>query len=238
MNREALLSEDYHVHSTFSDGANSVEDNIRQSELLGLSHLGCVDHVRRDSSYLSGYLDEIESWRTRTPVRLTAGIEAKIMSVDGSLDLPDDTKGVDLVYVADHQYPWDEGPVHPRVVRDWISNGNATSQRCIDSLVNATINAMTRNASRHSLVLAHLFSILPKVGLSENDVTDAEISRIARGARDSGTVVEISERWRCPSARVMRAMKADGVKIVCSTDSHSSDRIGRYDYVSLTLQDL
>ena len=96
---------------------------------------------------------------------------------------------------------------------------------------------MRRNR-RHPLVLAHLFSILPKVGLSEDQVPDELLAELAAAAAATGTTVEISERWRCPSLRTLRAVRAAGAAIVCSTDSHLATRIGRYDYVRSTLQAL
>ena len=43
---------DMHVHSTFSDGRDRIEDNIAECESLGLVALGCVDHVRADTDWV------------------------------------------------------------------------------------------------------------------------------------------------------------------------------------------
>jgi putative hydrolase len=75
-----------------------------------------------------------------------------------------------------------------------------------------------------------LFSVLPKIGLDESAVPAESLERLAAAAGESGASIEIDERWRCPSARTLRAFRAAGVPILLSTDSHSPETIGRYDY--------
>jgi putative hydrolase len=230
-----MLLEDHHVHSTFSDGKSTLEENIAAAERQGLRHLGCVDHVRVDTTYVPGYVEAVRALRATTVLELSAGIEAKILDTGGRLDLPaDGLDGVDRVYVADHQFPGRDGPQSPRTVKGWLESGEAREGDCIQALAEATIAAM-RGWRRHQLVLAHLFSILPKVGLSEDRVPDTLLEKIAAVAADTGTIVEVSERWRCPSRRALEAMRAAGVAVVCSTDSHVATGIGRYDYVRATL---
>ena len=233
-----LLLADHHVHSTFSDGRNTLEENLAQAEQLGLTQLGCVDHVRVDTTYVPEYAAAIRALRGRTSVALTVGIEAKILDTDGRLDLPvEGLDEVDLVYAADHQFPWPGGYRSPRAVKAALEEGSTTAACCIEHLVTGTVAAMRGNR-RHRLVLAHLFSILPKVGLSEDQVPEDLLGLLAAAAADSGTIVEISERWKCPSSRALRAVKAAGAAIVCSTDSHSTVTIGRYDYVRSVLAEI
>lgn len=232
------LLEDHHVHSTFSDGRGTLEENIAAAEQAGLRHLGCVDHVRVDTTYVPEYAAAIRALRATTAITLTIGIEAKILDTSGRLDFPlDALEHVDRVYVADHQFPWTDGPQSPRQVKTWIEQGDVNPARCIEMLVEATIGAMRTNRS-HQLVLAHVFSILPKVGLTEAEVPDTLIRELVTAAADTNTIVEVSERWHCPSARIIGAMRAGGVALVCSTDSHAAATIGRYQYVRSTLEEL
>ena len=235
---DARLREDHHVHSTFTDGKATLEENIAQAERLGLRWLGCVDHVRADTTYVPDYVKAIRGLRSTTGVALSAGIEAKILDTEGRLDLPAaGLDGVDRVYIADHQFPWRGGPQSPRVVKGWLERGEVSAGACIAALVDATIASM-RGCRGHALVLAHLFSILPNVGLSEAQVSSGHLQALAAAAADTHTIVEISERWRCPSVRTLAAMKAAGVALVCSTDSHMASAIGRYEYVRSACLDL
>src|SRR5881394_91578 len=94
------LDEDWHVHSTFSDGADSLDANVERAAWRGLRHLGCVDHVRRDSTFVPEYVAAVKRARVESPIELSIGIEAKMLDRAGTLDLPNDVEGVELVYVA------------------------------------------------------------------------------------------------------------------------------------------
>jgi putative hydrolase len=234
------LDEDLHVHSTFSDGVDTVEQNLAAAAALGLRRLGCVDHVRRDTTYVPDYVRAVSAIRATTSIEMTIGIEAKMLDAAGTLDLPDGTSlaGIDLVYVADHQYPDLDGPLSPRRLREALTNGERDADATIDGLVDALIATMQRHASSHRLVLAHLFSIVPKMGLDEARVTDAEIERLVLVAAETKTIIEVSERWKCPSTRVVQAAQRAGVELHASTDSHRSSDIGKYNYVAAVAAEL
>jgi putative hydrolase len=225
------LAEDLHVHSTYSDGADPVEANVRAAERCGLRRLGCVDHVRADTSWVAEYVRTVRSAAAGSNVVLSAGLEAKIMNASGELDLPPDHAAADLLYAADHQFPWTDGPRAPREVRAAIAAGALSADEALDRLVSATIATMRRYGGQH-LVVAHLFSILPKIGLSEEMVTSPALAALAQVACETGATVEVSERWRCPSARVVHALRDAGVPLVSSTDSHQAASIGQYSYVA------
>jgi putative hydrolase len=84
-------------------------------------------------------------------------------------------------------------------------------------------------------VLAHLFSVLPKIGLDESGVPDSLLGLLAQRARACGAIVEVNEKWSCPSARTLRAFAGAGVPLVASTDSHDCQNIGVYASVARTL---
>jgi len=223
------LAEDRHVHSTFSDGADTLECNLAAARLAGLHRLGCVDHVRRDSDYVGRYVQAVRALSSDGVV-LTAGLEAKILDADGALDMPDTFSLADAVYIADHQMPTRDGPRSPRAIRDELSAGRLLAADAIELIVVATERALRRYAGT-PLVIAHLFSILPKIGVEEAAVPSAAIARLATAAADVGALIEVSERWRCPSIDTVRVFHRHGVTIVASTDSHRAETIGCYDYV-------
>jgi putative hydrolase len=225
------LAHDLHVHSHFSDGDDGIPENLAAAESAGVTRLGCVDHVRRDTMWVAEYVGAVREAQRSTAVVLTAGLEAKILDRQGALDLPADYRDADVIYAADHQFPWHDGPRSPREVRAWLAAGALAPADAVDCLVEATIAAMHRYRGER-LVLAHLFSILPKLGLAEEIVPLESIGALGVVAVGTSTVVELSERWRCPSVRAARALRNAGVQLVSSTDSHQAATIGRYAYVA------
>lgn len=223
------LDTDYHVHSTFSDDAvSTLAENVAAARERGLRTLCLADHVRRDTPWLPSFLAAVDDLRPVPGLEVLAGVEAKILDRSGQLDLPDGIDRADLVLIADHQFPADLGPVHPREMRDAIASGEVTEAEVIDCLIEATANAL-KVAARPQL--AHLFSLLPKMGLAESAVPDQAIAHLARQARVAGAQLEVNEKWACPSARTVRAFAAAGVTLVASTDSHDCQDVGVYDSV-------
>jgi putative hydrolase len=220
------LDEDHHVHSTFSDDAiSTLAQNVTAARQRGLRVLCLADHVRRDSAWVPSFLCAVDAMRPVPGLDVLAGVEAKILDRTGRLDLPEAAAGADRVLIADHQFPADLGPVHPRLVRTAIARGEMTAEATIDCLVEATAGALQMAARPQ---LAHLFSILPKMGLAESSVPDQAIGYLARQARMAGALLEVNEKWACPSARTIRAFAEAGVPLVASTDSHDCRDIGAY----------
>jgi putative hydrolase len=229
------LRQDMHVHSTFSDGRDAIEDNVAQAERLGLTALGCVDHVRADTAWVPEYAAAVRRVRVTTGVRLVCSIEAKLLDTTGALDLPAALDGVEAIFAADHQVPLEDGPAHPREVRERLQRGDLRTEAVLEAIVTATARSLDR---AHPVVIAHLFSVLPKIGLEEAAVPEDLLRHLASECKRTGQSVEISERWRCPSARTLRPFAEYGVPIVLSTDSHSSETIGRYAYCAGVVSEL
>jgi putative hydrolase len=227
------LDEDFHVHSTFSDGASTLAENVQAARERGLRTLCLVDHVRRDTAWLPDFAAATRPYRQQAGLRVLAGVEAKILDRSGLLDVPPDLdrcEGIDLVLIADHQFPSDAGPVHPDQVRAAISGGRMTPAEAIEGLCLATANAL-----RPGALLAHLFSLLPKIGLDEAMVPAGLLADLAVKAARAGVLAEVNEKWSCPSARTVAALADAGVGLVAGSDSHHCRDIGVYGSVRQTV---
>jgi len=223
------------VHSRFSDGEGTVAENIAVAEVLGLHALTCVDHVRVSTDWVPTYVETVHAARASTGITLDCGIEAKLLDTEGTLDLPAGIEGVDAIYAADHQVPLADGPHHPRQIRAEIESGERDSAAVIEAIVTSTAAAVRRYPH---VVIAHLFSVLPKIGLSERDVDPELVGRLAVACAESGAYVEISERWHCPTTQTLRPFLEHGVRVLVSTDSHRSETIGRYEYCADVVAEL
>ncbi len=91
---EPALTRDMHVHSTFSDGENTIEENVAEADRIGLTELACVEHVRGDTKWIPAYVAAIRDSRKRTPIVLGCAVEAKILDIYGSLTFPPNWLGL------------------------------------------------------------------------------------------------------------------------------------------------
>ncbi len=220
-----LVRGDYHVHSTFSDDAvSTLAENIAAASAVGLTHLRLIDHVRESTTWVPDFLAAVAVEPIPDGLVVLTGVETKMMDATGRLDLPADLSGVDAIVIADHQFPGTDGPWSPIETRARLDAGLATTD-ALDLLIGALSGAM---ASVESGQLAHCFSILPKIGLDESDLSDEQLAAWATSAANTGTLIEINEKWGCPGPRALRAAIAAGATLVASTDSHVASDVGRY----------
>lgn len=219
------LDQDVHVHSTFSDDARStLAENIAAARGRGLTRLHLVDHVRRSTTWVPELVAAVRREAVPAGLTVVTGVETKVLDASGALDLPPGPLPVDTVLVADHQFPGPDGPWTPERTRQELAGGLAVAD-ALEMLVGALVAAV---ASVPSAQLAHCFSILPKVGLAEDDLPDDLLAHWADAAARHDVLVEVNEKWACPGPRVLRAAVAAGVRLAPATDSHHADDVGRY----------
>jgi len=233
---DALARGDYHVHSTFSDDARStVSENLAAASNAGLTEIRLVDHVRQATTWVPDFLSTVAAAPTFAGLTVLTGVEAKILNARGELDLPPNLVlgpgGVGAILIADHQFPGLDGAWTPDETKARIAAGLRVAD-VLDLLIGATVAAMQ---SVEWGQLAHCFSILPKIGLEESDLTDEHLATWAAAAANTGTLIEVNEKWGCPGPRSLRAALAAGAELVASTDSHVATDVGRYSRVSTIL---
>ena len=231
---ERILRGDHHVHSTFSDDAvSSLDQNVAAAAAAGLDTLRLVDHVRRSTDWVPEYLAAVAALRVPDGLTVLTGVEAKILDRSGELDIPALPAGIDRILIADHQFPGTDGPLGPAEVRERLAAG-WDAEDALDDLVHALVRAMERHPGNQ---LAHCFSILPKIGLGEAQLGPERLAVWAAAAASTGTIVEVNEKWGCPSPATLTALRDAGAELVASTDSHEAATVGRYDRVRTLLDE-
>jgi DNA polymerase (family X) len=193
----------FHVHTNFSDGADSPESMVQAAKKNGLKYIGISDHSQ--SAYYAGGLkrEEIEKQRKliselnkkHAPFYIFRGIESDILP-DGSLDYDDDIlSGFDFVIAAIHS--------------NFNMSGNEMTGRIIKVLQNP-----------YTTMLAHPTGRL----LLAREPYAVNITEIIDSAARYGKIIELNANphrldldWRhCIYAR------KKGVKIAINPDAHNT----------------
>jgi putative hydrolase len=104
---------DYHTHSRYSDGRQSVDAIVEAAVSRGLLEVAITDHgplaavigVKKPESYLA-VKEKISRIQSRYPgIRILLGAEANIRDLSGTLDLEEDIiEELDILIVGLHPY--------------------------------------------------------------------------------------------------------------------------------------
>ncbi len=100
---------DTHIHSKYSDGANSIDEIVEYAEQLGYEWIIVCDHSQSlkvaggvEIRDLYKKIDEIKSLNKKNKIKILCGQEVDILS-DGKLDYPNEIlKELDFVIAAIH----------------------------------------------------------------------------------------------------------------------------------------
>jgi len=199
---------DLHMHSTWSDGRDSIRQMVRAAGRLGYEYVAITDHSERAMASrrllaleIPIQREEIDRLRADMPgIRILHGVEVDILE-DGSLDFTDTQLAqFDVVLASLHE---DHG--HP---------GSRLTERYLTAMRHPLVNVVTHPANRSP-------------GLSPG--YDLDYDRLFEAAVETGTAMEVdgSPVHLDMDGRVARRAAAAGVTIVVSSDSHRADALGR-----------
>lgn len=222
------FQQDVHVHTTFSDDAvSSPAACVAAASRATLRQVCLTDHVRRTTTWVPELVETINAVRSTLDLDVRSGVETKICDSTGRLDLPDQMPPLDRILVADHRFPAPGGPSDPAEIAADLYFGRVTADEIVTLLVTATGAALVAAAPRcERPVIAHLFSILPKLGLSEDDLDGSLVDDLVAQAARTGAILDVNEKWSCPSPPVVARFLAAGVEVAPGSDAHDAHQVG------------
>jgi len=196
---------DLQMHSTWSDGANSIMEMARAAEERGYKYIAITDHSKSeriaggmDEKKLAKYLKEIEKVQKKVSIHIFKGAEVDILK-DGSLDYADKTlKQLDVVVAAVHS--------------GFKQSKNAMMKRITTALENPHVN-----------ILAHPTGRV----LHKREGYAVDIAKLAEVAKENDVALEIDahrERLDLNGANA-REVVAKGCKVAIDTDSHAASEL-------------
>lgn len=197
---------DLQMHTTWSDGTNSIEEMARGCLDRGYEYLAITDHSRAvriarglEPKRLEGQWREIDRVRERVPgIRILRGMEIDILR-DGSLDLPDEYLArLDLVLVAVHsQFGMGKTEMTDRIIRGISHPGVHLLAHPTGRLINA------------------------------REPYELELEAVLEAAAELGVAVELNahpDRLDLSDVQVRRA-KELGIEVAIDTDAHSVETL-------------
>ena len=209
----ALLTElhirgDLHMHSTWSDGRDSIEDMVLASRQLGYEYMAMTDHSQSASASRTLAADdvlrqreEISALRTRHPrIQILHGVEVDILR-DGSLDFDDELlRGFDIVLASLHDHGGHDSA--------------GLTERYLRAIRHPLVNIIPHPANRSPALSAGY---------------DLDFDRLFLAAAATGTAMEIdgAPGHLDMDGALARRAAASGVTLVVDSDCHRADGLAR-----------
>ncbi len=196
------LKGDLQVHSSWTDGVNSIGEMAEEARKAGLEYIVISDHSR--SLAMTGGLDEkrllkqgkeIDALnRQLEGIRVLKGVELNILR-DGGLDISDSVlEELDVVGAAVHS--------HFNLSREDMT------KRVLKAVENSNLDILYHPTARE---------------IQRREPIQLDMERLFDAAKDNGTILDIDaypDRLDLKDEYIRKAVKA-GARIGISSDSHS-----------------
>jgi DNA polymerase (family 10) len=204
---QADLRGDLHMHTTESDGRESLETMVAAAKARGLEYIAITDHSQSlamanglDEVRVMAHAERIRNYsKTQKGINVLAGIECDILA-DGSMDLADDClAALDIVVASIHSaLTQDEAEMTRRVIR-------AIEHPSVD-------------------VIGHLTGRM----LLRREGSRVQVEKVIDAARANGVALEInSQPYRLDlSDSHARLARDRGVKLIIDSDAHELPALG------------
>ncbi len=198
---------DFHVHSTYSDGAQTLEELALRAKEMGYRYIAITDHSQSlkiahglSTQRLKEKIREGKKLqKTLSGIELLLGAEVDIKN-DGTLDYPDTLlKELDIVIGAIHS--------------GFKQKREQITKRIVTAMHNPFLH-----------IIAHPTGRL----LGERDPYDVDMDQVIEAAGKTGTALEINaytQRLDLDDINTRKA-KQNGVMIAIGTDAHQLDQLG------------
>lgn len=200
------LRGDLQTQTTWTDGANSIEEMVEEAKRLGLEYIAITDHTKglamtggSDEKKLLKQMAAIDKInRSLKGITVLKGAEVNI-NKDGTLDIEDEVLSrLDVVGIAVH------------------SHFNLPRQEMTERIVRAMRNP-------HADILFHPTGRV----IQKREPYDVDMDVIIKSAKETGTALEIDaypDRLDLKDEHIRKAVEA-GVRLVIDSDAHSVNHI-------------
>lgn len=227
------LTGDYHTHTPYSHGKNTIAENTARAKELGLKQLGISDHgfshvafgIRRRQ--VAAYKAECQKAAEEYGVDVLVGIESNICGINGKADLTEkDFENFDIYLCGKHVFVWYDG------FGNFIQYGcgnffnekfrKIPSQKLIQKNTAAYINTIKNNPID---AVTHLNYLCP-----------ANALEVAKCAADYGTYIELnSKKTHLTDDELNDIVQKTTARFIIDSDAHSAARVGDISLVETQL---
>ncbi len=219
-----ILTGDYHTHTPYSHGKNTVEENVVRAKELGLREIGIADHGFSHVTYgiarkkMAAYKAECREAAEKYGLNVLVGMEANIRGVDGKTDLEErDYDDFDVYLCGNHIVIWYDK------FSDFAMYGcgnllnNKLRKNPTEKQVARNTKAYIQTIKNNPIdILTHL-----------NFKCPSNVLEVAKCASDYGTYIELnSKKEHLTDEELGEIAAKTSARFVIDSDAHSASRVG------------
>ncbi len=226
LNRTYRINRDFHTHTIYSDGHNTIEENVIEARKMGLKTIAITDHgwahnyygiKQRDVKEMRKEIDRLNA--KYEDIQILLGIEANILSSDGTIEVDDSNKHMLDVVIAGYHF----GSKSKYFFRDYFTHFinlmhrffGLFERKAIAINTEYLINAMKKN---DIFILTH-----------PGDKGPVNIYKVAEVAKEENVLLEVNLRHHHLTKEQLIEIKDIGNKFIISSDAHYSKDIAKVD---------
>lgn len=219
-----ILTADYHTHTPYSHGKNTVAENVAQAVKIGLKQVAISDHGFTHLAYgmrrkeVEAFMADCRAAEQEYGIPVLRGIEANIGGVRGDCDLTEkDYENFDVYLCGYHL------TTIYRRFGDFFFNGlgNIITQRL---KLTTSKTLYKRNTEAYiATIQKHPIDILTHLAFR----CDCDTLEVAKCAADHGTYIELNSKKRhLTDEQLMEIVDKTSARFVVDSDAHSASRVG------------
>lgn len=238
-----MIKRDYHIHSTYSDGKNKVEEIVKKAIELNLDEVGISDHSYTffDESYcikkdkIAEYIAEIERLKAKykDKIKILCGIEQDFYSTEPCDIFDYVILSVHYIKTDDKYIPVDESAEILKKCADDYFNGD------IYSVVELYFDTVSNIKQKDRVDIIGHFDLITKFNekhklFDENSdryikayqkAVDSLIDMNVPFEINTGAISRGYKTTPYPSKEIREYIEKKGGKFILSSDSHSTDTL-------------
>ncbi len=187
---------DFHVHTSYTDGKNTVPEYCQRAQDNNLKLIAFTEHVRRDLTYnYNDFLSDISQSKSEfDEIKILSGCEAKVLNINGELDATKDVlEQSDVVIGVFHRFKWNDKKRYLLALKAMLKNP------AVDIWGHPTLFA-----KKHNIKL-----------------DEEELKEIIDFCIENDVLIERNLRYNLPDANFMKLAISKCAGFIIGSDAHS-----------------
>jgi len=208
---------EYHMHTSYTDGTNTVKEVVEESIRLGLKQIIFTEHTEpwfaKKENWFGSYADEIAFFQNKfkDKIEIKIGVETPAIDFLGNIEISDEmNERCDYILGAAHRYPGMEG----KRVQD------LSGEEAIE-LEYKTLMGLASNKKIDAI--AHIGGTCLKycTAFPKSMMVD-----IIKEATKNNIAIEINHQYHKPLQDIINICIQEQARIVLGSNAHKLSQIG------------